>query len=586
MWTKLTFLFAFLICGSSKAATINAASASRADVGTAYTAASHGDTVVVPSGAVSWDTKLSIAKGITLRGAGVGQTIISNNVNGDYMLDVDLVASNNTHITGFDFRGRNADSLQLINVEGYNTNFSTLRVSSNRFLNLPGDALKLETVIGVFDSNYVWGVQPGNTLAHLKGSLWNGLTKGNGSLTNATPLFGTSNFFFFENNIITCSNLNFLGSLMDSQAGARYVFRYNLVTNAYAEGHGSEASYERSTAAVEVYGNDFYQEDVGSFVTYYRGGVGLVFSNRIWNVQGISTPLKLLNNRMNDPLFAPYGGADGRNPWDVNNASNPFDTATVTSAGTGTATASAKNWTPSQWVGYTIRRTSGKAVSSVTRSSDTITVTATAHGFSTGNLVSLFGADQPEYNRLYTITVADANTFTASIAETRPTTPATGTILACLGNHFSEITANTSTQITFNQSLYVGFGPQYNLTFTAGDTFEINKVDQAMDSAGRTGGSRVADDATPPLPSGWNDQVTSAWYQWRNTNGGVTSVSFQSTSGVIRENEHFYNNIAKPGYVPFVNPHPLVSGTNQPVASTTFSIPGTVRVGTLKSGGQ
>lgn len=577
---RIIALILCLCAGSLRAATINAASPSRADVGTAYTAASDGDTISVPAGAVSWDTKLTVSKALNFVGAGIGQTIISNNVAGDYMIAVTLVSNLTTTFNGFDFRGREANALQVLSVEGLNTDARSLRVCSNRFLNLPGDALKLETVLGVFDHNFVWGMQPGNTLAHLKGSSWNGLGKGNGSLTNATPLFGTSNFFFFENNTITCSNLAFLGSLMDSQAGARYVFRYNTVTNAYGEGHGSEASYERSTAAVEFYGNDFYQENVGSFVTYYRGGVGLVFSNRIWGVSGVANCLKLLNNRMNDPLFAPFGGADGRNHWDVNNVGNPFDTATVTSAGTGTATASAESYTPSQWIGYTIRATSGKVVTSVTRSVGTITVTATAHGFSTGNLVSLFGADQQEYNRLYTITVTDANTFTADIAETRPTTPATGTIKARLGNFFSEITANTSTQITFNQSLYVGFGTQYNLTFVAGDTFEINKVDQAMDSAGRTGGSLIATTDTPAFPGGWNDQTTSAWYQWENNGGGQGSIAFQSTSGVIRENEHFYNNTAKPGYTPFTHPHPLVNGGGGG-ESSSGSTNGVSKIGTI-----
>jgi len=73
----------------------------------------------------------------------------------------------------------------------------------------------------------------------------------------------------------------------------------------------------------------------------------------------------------------------------------------------------------------------GTAVSAtITRSSTTATVTATAHGNSLGGRVKIVGADQEAYNGTKVVTsVADADTFTFVVYGS-PTSPATGTITA------------------------------------------------------------------------------------------------------------------------------------------------------------
>lgn len=70
-----------------------------------------------------------------------------------------------------------------------------------------------------------------------------------------------------------------------------------------------------------------------------------------------------------------------------------------------------------------------KTVTSITRASTTATVTASAHGFTTGDQVNIRGADQTDYNGDYIVTVTDANTFTYTVSGS-PATPATGTIVA------------------------------------------------------------------------------------------------------------------------------------------------------------
>lgn len=76
----------------------------------------------------------------------------------------------------------------------------------------------------------------------------------------------------------------------------------------------------------------------------------------------------------------------------------------------------------------------GIAITSITSSSTTATVTTTAnHGLSDGNYVTISGATQTEYNGSYQITVTAATTFTYTFAGSA-TTPATGTILYVRNN--------------------------------------------------------------------------------------------------------------------------------------------------------
>ena len=65
------------------------------------------------------------------------------------------------------------------------------------------------------------------------------------------------------------------------------------------------------------------------------------------------------------------------------------------------------------------------APTSITRSGSTVTVSQTAHGMSTNDVVRVAGANQSEYNGIFTVTVSDANTYTYTITGT-PATPATG----------------------------------------------------------------------------------------------------------------------------------------------------------------
>lgn len=67
--------------------------------------------------------------------------------------------------------------------------------------------------------------------------------------------------------------------------------------------------------------------------------------------------------------------------------------------------------------------------SAITRSSQTATFTSTSHGFQTGDVVTISGATQSNYNGTFVIANATADTFDFTVVGT-PTTPSTGTAVA------------------------------------------------------------------------------------------------------------------------------------------------------------
>jgi hypothetical protein len=109
---------------------------------------------------------------------------------------------------------------------------------------------------------------------------------------------------------------------------------------------------------------------------------------------------------------------------------------------------------------------------------------------------------------------------------------------------FGEILSNTRNKITFSGGV---FG---SLNFTAGNTFKLYKVNQAIDQPGRARGSLIT--GNPPIrPTAWNDQVTEPCYAWNNVSGGTQQVGFDRGNLVVRPGEHYFNNTPMPGYVPY-----------------------------------
>ncbi len=544
-------------------ATITAASLALSVVQAAHDSCSDGDTLVLPSGTGDWDAAFNWTKAIDIQGAGIGSTIILDSVLAFQvpLIRGTLVAGKTSHLSGIEFRnGSGVFNSGRIEINGTSrTNGSRIRIHHCKTVSLVGSAFSFIGAFGVVDHcTVIFGRQVG--FAEVQDSGY-----GDASMSAADD-FGTDEFIFFEDNVLTCTWSTRL-TMVDGLRGGRYVARRNVVFNGSWEGHGTEGSRIRGMRGGEIYSNTMTGNDTSNIVSYHRGGVWLIYGNTITGMLGNARPFYLLSNR-NDLLGGPFSlgnaeaqGADGHNPWDKNVAGGPFYSGTASAftndSQNSTLTVSGAPWTTNQYAAYSITKTSGKVVSSVTSFAGTATVTCAGHGFSTGDIVSLQGATQPQYNDTRPVTVLDADRFTFAMSfGAAPATPATGTIIAMKGQHHAEISANTANTLTFDTSAQ---GSGYWMIFAPGDTFQIWRVDHAWEQPGRAGGSLITGDI-PALPPGGNDQVTSACYEWSNTTNGSLVSGFNPIHRTIRSGEHFFDNTPKPGYTAYQYPHGLVSG--------------------------
>jgi hypothetical protein len=198
-------------------------------------------------------------------------------------------------------------------------------------------------------------------------------TLGNASFADY-PWYGTDKFFFIEDNTIE------FGAATDSSKGARFVYRHNYNINAVVTDHGTEGGYSRGQRAKEVYNNTFHWTEPNPGPSGgQRGGTSLWHDNHITGSANINNGLcGLPNNRETYVYATPFWGiANGTSPWDANDTEGnetfieghpPYLFArgsatggTVTLGAKATFTDSTKNWTPNQWIGYSIKKVGATA---------------------------------------------------------------------------------------------------------------------------------------------------------------------------------------------------------------------------------
>jgi len=303
--------------GNGEAAVINAATCSRADVGAAINLASDGDTVNVPAGVCSWTSTLTVTKGITLAGAGIDQTVLLVDVppaGGRRIMIFETVAGKSYRLTGFTFR--------------HNT---VLPGSSNGAVVIGGfshavrlDHLKFDDLYDVAIHTYgdVWGVIDHiQFLTSRNGQavvVWHNVWGGVGSYGDnswATPTeLGTAKAIYIEDSTFTV--LGTMQTVIDAEAGARYVVRNSTFNNAAAGGHGTDSTGRyRSLRSYEFYNNTFTYPGAGGFAAIYvRGGTGVVFNNTF---VGFTHAFFAATYRAGQS-FAPWGACNGTSVYDGN----------------------------------------------------------------------------------------------------------------------------------------------------------------------------------------------------------------------------------------------------------------------------
>ena len=149
----------FILCTSVAeiyADTHTAASCSYSDVSNAISAASSGDTVLIPSGSCTWSSSLSITKGVYLIGAGAGSTNITGGFAG-WLIQYspsDYSANHPFRVSGFTFDGNGLGSGIRLNYHATNLTIQTkVRIDNNLFNDFGTQAIVNNGMRGVIDNN-------------------------------------------------------------------------------------------------------------------------------------------------------------------------------------------------------------------------------------------------------------------------------------------------------------------------------------------------------------------------------------------------------------------------------------------------
>lgn len=293
---------------------IIAASTSYEDVQAAVDSAENGDRVFIPAGTSTWLSTLEIPddRRIALIGSGPDETIISSSENIPGMV-INMMNSG-SRVTNMGFVLSN-DNGVCIRVGG-----DRWRIDHCHFDNTID-----QTIEGVM----VWGTNnngkcPTGVIDHCEFNNIRVVVVGDARLMAHTvwaePLgLGTDNAAFIEDCIY---NFTQFGNCIDANYGGRYVFRYNIVNDAYIEAHSVQGN-NRATRSWEVYGNTISQVERSMWTPFFlRGGTGVVYDNTLlgdWTSATIT-----IDNRRSFEDLGDGGLADGTSPWDGNEEENGY----------------------------------------------------------------------------------------------------------------------------------------------------------------------------------------------------------------------------------------------------------------------
>jgi hypothetical protein len=383
------------------ATTWYAATANQSDVSAAILQAADGDTVVVPDtlslpgGTASWTSKINVTVGITIQGqttiTGAGTSnpsivsltvILDNsprNTNQSGLLQFDLTPAQQCRVTGFTFTAgasivQNQLGIVQLSSSGAAPNY-TMRVDHCYFDHVYSRCLQVGGwCMGVADHNVIHAQDNSQCLYVNHPGYGNGGTQGHESWADY-PYFGTQNFFFFEDNTIVGNGVVTTSGASDAEFGARFVIRHNDWTNARPGWHGTEGGASRGTRCAEIYNNTNHWTIAPS--TSYRSGNALIHDNTWDGHETAGGP-----NHGRIVLFraegasgvhgGTLGSADGTSPWDVNDTEGNgtyveghppylFASGNATSTSRGTLKDGTANWTPHQWIGYSVTNMNSQA---------------------------------------------------------------------------------------------------------------------------------------------------------------------------------------------------------------------------------
>jgi hypothetical protein len=321
-----------------------------------------GDTLTLPIGTFTWSSGVSISKSITLQGAGIGQTVIKDAVQGNPLIQCTLPANSLTRITGIEFqdggRVNYNNTPGWIHIDGKNTDGSKFRFDHNRVYHMNGD-MGPDTVIGVIDHNDIVPL-PGRGCVTIFGRFWGGSDLGGDPSWAAPCNFGSSQFLFIEDNTFTNTDITYQAFATDAYDGARFCVRHNNMVGMIIGDHGTESHGRgRGSRAMEIYSNNMNGNNVNIGVVHARSSTVLFHDNTVTNYWAYPTPFIKLEPYRCFFSFSPWGGGDGVNVWDVNSPTALFSGTAASPNNGRTVTVTGANWTANQWKGYVLRKPVG-----------------------------------------------------------------------------------------------------------------------------------------------------------------------------------------------------------------------------------
>ncbi len=505
-------LVASLLLGTglpADAKLINAVSGLFSDISNALANASAGDVVLLPPGTNVMTQTLNLY-GVSLIGAGTNKTVLIDEENRSVsaqVINLYATAGHLTEIANLQLMGGVTNT--SINYYGaiacYGTTNTSWRVDNVDFNGLYAKGIcTYGNSFSVIDHNVFYE----RSISVSAGNYIPGDSEGDESYAYP-PTYGpnSANVLYVEDNYFT-NIVGYVASVgaCDGNTGARMVFRYNTVWNDLFNNHGTETGgRDRSERSFEIYGNTFnYSASAPGYPCFaaalIRGGSGVIFSNAC---NGYNALVALRSFRYTTSFYGewePFGGATGIDPWDSN---SPTLYLSGTSSGPNGASylqVTGADWATNQWYGYTVLDTNNGLFSVITSN--------------TTNTIYYIGSD----------------TASASIIAGSP------------------------------------------LTFNTGDAFQIHLVYAALDQPGRGSGDLLRDNGQSPVndylitidtltgTQSWPNEALEPIYCWGNTLNGAPAA-MTSSYPQIQAGRDFYNNTPKPGYTPYVYPHPLDLGS-------------------------
>ncbi|OGS24644.1 MAG: hypothetical protein A2297_07005 [Elusimicrobia bacterium RIFOXYB2_FULL_48_7] len=553
--------------------------------------AEDGDTVMIPAGTEVWRNSLSVTKGITIKGAGIDQTIIIDDtpVSGSVPFSITVADGKKFRLCHLTVRGwdgvnyPNGGISLAISITG-----RMWRVDHCKFLNLYKVFGLSGGENGLID-NCTWQciIYPSNA------NVQQCSLSGGGNLVYTKPLvYGTSNATFFEDNYVyydPAAPMNANRPWIDSHNGCQTVVRHNQICNTEIEVYSpGAAAGQRGSLSAEIYNNTWtgYLNSGQMMVPFsITGGNAIVSSNTViglYNSYNI-----LLTVHRSCFSYGAYNRCDGMQAIDGN---APLDTGTHTGIDGQQALACAgKNWTINQWADYAVWNETDDSVGKITgNTSNTITVSSGfIEGFtiiSSGTVATVNGQTITSTDRtpnvwyprtlqnlfyVYNVTDNSYGMITAN--------PNSSTLTAAL-------TGGTRNSWLVGDAIQVTQGiPHSGLrkSWYNGDSFKITNGYPCMDNTGR-GADPDGDRVQDPAPC----------YEWNNTINGTNLDFIVSYNGLGNEaggyliaGRDYYKDTVKPDWTPYTYPHPMQSPLfwGEVVDASSPTAPVVVRDGTNPS---